>query len=366
MRSSLRRPLASGALVIATALLFGSRADAQQFSSSHWTAPSANDQTSTDGVFSGTFQSPVDDVKLTLTGRQPPPGCEPTATASQDYPRPAPSPTPPPSRDFSFAEGDLICNGIYDARAEAQVNSSQPGEDPQTVETITLSNITVAVPAKPASHVTAAGKGGGSVAVSWTSGYDGTATPPDFVGYQLYRVDSSHARQKILPRPTTSTSYTDVDVPASGTYTYEVDALRNGAEPATASSPSVSVFLTGPSAGPQQVSPASAGAPGGSPAPGTAGAKSPATPPTAYFGSGATLPQDDLEPGDQQAAPANLPSAGTVRIGRDGSPPGAGLVKPIAAALTASVWAGLFLFLSRRAVRADRSLPANVEVEHVA
>jgi len=55
-----------------------------------------------------------------------------------------------------------------------------------------------------------------------------------------------------------------------------------------------------------------------------------------------------------------------VRIGRDGSPPGAGLVKPIAAALTASVWAGLFLFLSRRAVRADRSLPANVEVEHVA
>jgi hypothetical protein len=100
---------------------------------------------------------------------------------------------------------------------------------------------------------------------------------------------------------------------------------------------------------------------GGSNPQGAAG-QSQSGPRTQYFGTGPTLPQD--EGGDQQAA--GLPSVGAVRIGRDDGPAGAGLVKPVAAAFVAAVWAGLLLFLSRRAKSSSgASLRAPVELEHV-
>jgi hypothetical protein len=369
VRVAWRRSLAGGALVVALATLHGARADAQQFSRSRWNTPTANDQTSTDGVFAVTVQNwPTNDVKLTLNIAEPPEGCAPTMTAIEDYPggRPLGS-----TQDFSFAEGDAVCNGVYTATVEAQ-QQRPPSGDPQTVETLTLNKITVAVPAKPATDVKAMPTSGGSVGLSWTSGYGDSPAPPDFGGYQLYRVDRDNKREKILAHPIQATSYVDVDVPATGTYSYQVDAIRNGADPASAQSEDINVFVPGSSSntmsggqGGSQSSPADARTTDGAGAssPQGHGGQSQTGPRTQYFGTGPTLPADGT--GDGQQA-ANLPSAGSVQIGRDDGLPGAGLAKPAAAALVAAVWAGLLLFFSRRAKHTARpDLQAQVEFEHV-
>ncbi|HEY2813850.1 MAG TPA: fibronectin type III domain-containing protein [Acidimicrobiales bacterium] len=369
MSTRSRRVLLAGALVLGVSVLPLVSASAQQLPpSSHWTEPTTNDTTTTDGVFAGTFENgTIDRVQLTLTNANAAPGCAGSANASVDYQRPPPPEFPPP-RDFSFAEGDAICNGVYSATAQSEFLPN-PTAPPQTIETLTLSDITVAVPAPAPAGVTATPQGGGSVALAWTSGYGDRPAPPDFSGYQIYRVDSSHKRQQVLPTPTMATSYSDVDVPATGTYTYEVDAVRAGAATTASTSQPVKVFL------PSSASGSSSGAAGGlagtsstssttgaTGAPGLSGPQSATTPATAVFNGSGTL-ADDAEPGGQQAAAANLPGDGSVRIGR-GSSSGAGLLKPFAAALVAAVWAGLFFFLSRRAAKANRAL-LPVHVEHV-
>jgi hypothetical protein len=361
MSTLLRRALAVTAILIVFVIGTAARAGAQSEPfSNRWTAPTADNETTTTGVFSGTFRNwPIDTVKLTLTAADPASGCPPVTTATIEYPRPAPSEPPPATRDFSFQEGDVVCNGTYDARAESQVKSLQQGAEPRTIDTLVLRNITVAVPARPPGNVAASPENDGTVELSWTNGYADVAPPPDFEGFQLYRVDSDGNRQQILPRPTTSTSYGDVDVPASGTYTYDVEARRSGAEPSTARSGSVTVTvpagssLTGrPSSTTRSATaPATPGAPASSPAQQRSG-------PPAFT-------QDGLALGDGEAGGPAGPRVAAVRVG-DGprGSSGQGLLEPVAGALAAAVWAALLLWLSRRATRAARASPVVVELEH--
>ena len=92
--------------------------------------------------------------------------------------------------------------------------------------------------------------------------------------------------------------------------------------------------------------------PGGGPASGPAA--------TAHFDE-TTLAADEGEQGANDPLAA-LPGGGTIQrfAGHDG----AGLIKPFAAALDLAVWAGLLLFLTRRAASAARADALTVELEH--
>ena len=72
-----------------------------------------------------------------------------------------------------------------------------------------------------------------------------------------------------------------------------------------------------------------------------------------------TLPGADEELG---APNASVPGADTIQR-FTGDDTGAGLIKPFAAALDLGVWAGLLLFLTRRAATAERAALRSVQVE---
>jgi len=76
---------------------------------------------------------------------------------------------------------------------------------------------------------------------------------------------------------------------------------------------------------------------------------------TAFYDS---LADEGPEPGG-----GALGSGGAVQRFRGGQD-GAGLLTPAAAALNLGVWAGLLLFLTRRAAKAERAALLGVQVEH--
>lgn len=317
-----------------------------------WTKPATDGDTSTDGVFAGDLTTTVGRIDLSLSPTSAThlsPDCPQQPTATQTFDS---STTQPPPSSFEFDEGDAICNGTYDVVATAYPPSTPAKPSPPPfVPTLQLHDIRVAV-APPAPTGVKAASDGQAVVVSWNPV---AQPPPPDLQYVVYRSDQTSG--PIAPAQT-GTTYRDEDAPNPGTYRYTVFATRGSVT--TASAPSEPVVLgAAPTPSVSSGSPA-ANAPG--PAPSRSVTVTPGTLPTQLPGTALfdQLGTNDLEPGDPNAsisADHTGRAAGTTQHYRSG-PPGAGLLKPFAAALVLGVWAMLLLYLSRQGSRAERSGPA--------
>jgi hypothetical protein len=208
-------------------------------------------------------------------------------------------------------------------------------------------------PDSPAS-IAATDNGNHTVTVSWAAPKGYTAPshpPPDFVGYRVSRKDGSGGYTPIGDTPATTLTFVDSSIPAAGgTFGYEVESVRK-----FATSPPVetdgALTIGGPRA-----APSNGGRSGGAaaqPDPGAGGTG------TAFYDTTTLAADEGDEPGD---ALSGVPGGGAIQ--RFAGRSGAGLVKPFAAALDLGVWAGLLLFLTRRAAKAERAALLALEVEH--
>jgi hypothetical protein len=369
------------------------RAEAQSadpWSGSRFTSP-VDYGTSTNGVFAGTFQhtppAPISSVDLAVkfsTSDSHPPKCEPAPRkqtqlyettpppppppSSPSTTEPQPTTTQPPSRsssvNFSF-DFTFICNGIYDLMATARIED-QSGQTPGPLQkSITANAVKVAVAPPSPTAFQAADNGNRTATLSWSppQAYGhAPGPPPDFLGYRLSRKDASGgAFAEIGTTGPDGLTLTDSSIPPSGgSYLYQVEALRKFA----ASPP---VITAGPLivSGPTTSSAAGGGAGG---ATGGGAAKRGSSPQDAgtsgggatHFDEPTTLAADEGELGAADPL-GGVPGGATIqRFGRSG----AGLLKPFAAALDLGVWAGLLLFLTRRAAKAERDDRLIVELEH--
>jgi hypothetical protein len=378
-------------VVMAVGAAFGStrslaapaQTPADPWEGSSFSTPSSY-STSTDAVFSGEFRhtpsAPISRVTLHVefsATDSPPAGCRPAPSdETMTYPTstspttidPSPAPpgspatptTQPPSQSsevqFSF-QVPFMCNGVYDATATGFVEDPTGDVPPPLNKSISLVGVRVAVaPPMPVS-ITAADVGNHTVNVSWgaPAAYSGNGKPPpDFIGYRVSRKDGSGSFAVIATTAPNAVTFADTSIPAAGgAFVYEVEAVRKFASSAPlATSGTLDIGAPGTSGS------RAAGSGGG-------GAAAPATPDpgaggtgTAYYDS-TTLAADE---GDEPGGDALGTGGGAVQrfAGHDG----AGLLKPIAAAMNLGVWAGLLLFLTRRAVKAERAALSGVQLEH--
>jgi len=345
---------------------------------SHWSSPRNGGQTVSDGVFSGTFvhqgtEPQIASVDLgfefagvheptcelppapptqngsttTITSPDPPPTSTPTTPTD-------PSPTSAPTNstmDFLFEVG-FPCNGVYNVTATASLDS--PVED---THAITLLSINIAVPPQPPLNFFATDNGNRTVTLTWTAPND---APPDLAGFRISRMEKGIAAFELLgTTPPATFTFTDASIPAAGgSYFYAIETLRKAPNPRNA--PLASLPITTGQAlvvngSGQSVA---GGSPGGGGSAGGGGSGS-----RGGGGSGANSSDrgtlvDEAEPGVGELP---IPGAGAIQrfAGRDG----AGLLKPFAAALDIAVWAGLILFLTRRAARQAREDALFVELE---
>ena len=391
--------LASAGVTLAALVVLGtvgsprSHAAPEQTSGDPWegssfTTPSSF-ATSSDAVFSGVFKhsppAPISSVVLHLEFSAmdtPASGCRPapddetmtysttttttiepstttpgTGTSTPSSPSTPTTQTPSDSSQVQFSfRVPFTCNGVYDATATANIEDPTGDTPPPLKKSISVVGVRVAVPPASPASITAADNGNHSVTVSWgapTSYTGGGHPPPDFVGYRVSRQDGSGAFAPLGDTSPTTLSFVDSSIPAAGgSFVYEVESLRK-----FASSPPM--VTSGPLTigGPRSASGGSTGAKAGggkaaAPDPGAGGTGS-------VFYDPTTLAADEGEPGDD--ALSGVPGGGTIQ--RFAGHAGAGLLKPFAAALDLGVWAGLLLFLTRRASKAERAALLALELE---
>ena len=210
----------------------------------------------------------------------------------------------------------------------------------------------------PAS-ITATDAGNHTVNVSWgaPTAYSGSGkAPPDFIGYRVSRKDGGGSFVAIANTAPDALTFADSSIPASGgVFVYEVEAVRKFASSAPLATN-----------GTLDISPPSAGGPraGGSSGGGRAAVPAPTTTDPGAGGTGTafydSLADEGPEPGSDALAAPDGGGAVQRFTGQDG----AGLLKPVAAAMNLAVWAGLLLFLTRRAAKAERAALLRVELEH--
>ncbi len=249
--------------------------------------------------------------------------------------------------NFLF-EVAFTCNGVYDATATATLDG--PSGDTQT---LALDNLRVAVPPDAPASLLATDNGNQTVTISWQP--PARALPPDVVGYRVSRRDaSSQTYNGTVDVDTKTLSYTDVYIgPDGGSYVYKVETVRKAPGGVVTSIPIVTSEALDVA---KKGAPPSGKTVGGAPDPGSGGTG------TQYFDS-STLPADEGEFGAGDPL-ANVPGGDTIqRFAGDG---GSGLVKPFAAALDIGVWAGLLLFLTRRAASAEKAMLRSVQLEEPA
>jgi hypothetical protein len=266
---------------------------------------------------------------------------------------------------------DVSCNGVYqiDVGAHAQWGPAPTQQDWYTLST----EITVANPAPPVTNVTTKTTDR-DVAVSWTK-LDNP--PPDFSGYKVTRRDASGTVVALGTTKPALATFTDKAVP-DGTYHYEVQALRNGADPSAASSSDKVVvgnglFTTPPSSSssdlglvitgdvaPPATNPSGSGITvAGTPSRGS-GVRPGSTAQNPSVGSDEGFASDlpyEAEPGGQAAQAPGVRASS--------HEPGAGLLVPGAVALLLLVWAMHILYVTRQARYFEAGL-LPVEVEHLA
>jgi hypothetical protein len=369
------------------------RAEAQTtdpWSGSGFTRPD-NYGTSTDAVFTGVFKhtppAPIASVELAVdfaSGDSHSAKCEPapstqthtyetatTTTVEPSTTEPATTTTQPSGSskvDFSF-DFTFICNGTYDLVATARVED-QSGRTPGPLKkALTASSVRIAIAPPSPTAFQAADNGNRTVTLSWSppqSYGHAPGPPPDFQGYRVSRRDAGGGTfGEIGTTGPEGLTLTDSSIPPSGgSYLYQVETLRK-----FASSPPVTTTAALVVGGPSQNSSGGAGGTGGASGGGAAKRAPSGGQDTGASGGGAThfdppstLAADEGELGASDPL-GGVPGGATIqRFGRSG----AGLVKPFAAALDLGVWAGLLLFLTRRAARDERAerLALTVELEH--
>jgi hypothetical protein len=326
-----------------------------EWDGSRWTGPTANGETVGDGTFSGTFVhaaptpgiATVDlsvfysagDVHTADCGTGPGPQRQQTPPTTT-----TPSGAQSSTASFLF-EVAFVCNGIYDATATARLEGSQ-GDD-LTKHDLTLKVLHIAVPPQPPLAVLATDNGNQTVTLAWQPPQN---APPDLLGYRVSRREPSTPTFTALgDSAPAARSFDDTNIPSTGgSYFYMVETLRKSPNGTLTSDPVITsgaLAVAGGSGGGGRTV-------GGIPSARTPGGEQ-------HFDTASTLAADEGEPGEGDFA---LPGAGTIQrfAGRDG----AGLVKPFAAALDLAVWAGLLLFLTRRAATADRAERLAVHLEH--
>jgi hypothetical protein len=253
--------------------------------------------------------------------------------------------------DFLFKVA-FRCNGVYDATATATLDQPVPTHD------LKLYDINIAIPPQPPRNFLATDNGNRTVTLTWSPPSD---APPDLAGYRLSRKDAGGSSFGALGTATPAVnSYDDANIPAAGgSYVYRIETLRKAS--VSTNPPLVSAPITTNDV--LVVGGASATVPktsGGSASGGGGGGRGYDQIPggATHFDPPSTLVADEGEPGHGDLA---LPGAGTIQrfAGREG----AGLIKPFAAALDLAVWAGLLLFLTRRAASAARADALMVEIE---
>jgi hypothetical protein len=245
--------------------------------------------------------------------------------------------------NFLF-EVPFTCNGIYDATATATSDNGFYSHD------ITLTGLHIAVPPQSPLSFLATDNGNRTVTLTWQAP---NQKPPDLAGYRISRRDASATDYSGTADVATNVfSITDTSIPPTGgSYFYKVETLRSSPNGTLTSNPVITseALVVGGS---------TTGTPGkrvgGVPAPRTDSGGTGVQ----HFDE-TTLAADEGEPGSGDLA---LPGGDTIQrfAGRDG----AGLIKPFAAALDLGVWAGLLLFLTRRAASAERAAVLAIELEH--
>src|SRR5581483_3565952 len=306
------------------------------FTSCVFVTPATSPATRDAFVASFTHGSAVTVQSITFSLSGTPAGCDEPAPVVDTNPTTVSDPESPAvstttSNQISFG---FDCNGVYTIQATANTPNCGGPFPGQRCPYAKWYSLQVAVPAPDVKDLTTSVDSGGAVTVAWKSGYAG-APPHDFRGYQLNRIDGS-GNSVSLPIAPDATSYQDVDVPASGTYVYEVVSQRAGAaDTHTRSQPTV-VLL--PSASTTPSSTVVPGTPTTAGTPAVTSSRSVRPQPGGAPMFDPTTLADDSEPGDPLAEGPNAPGVAAIKLddGRGGTP-GAGLVKPFAAALAASV-----------------------------
>jgi hypothetical protein len=369
-----RAHIASGIAVAVVTLVVGAgwgATDAAAQASGSWDANVA--KVSSSGVtVTVSYTSDRPGVRITdatLHYVKGPAGCTLPDDSSATTPVESPSPTttePPTttapasqtvSQEFTFDDAAPTCNGMFTVQIQAQGTAVPPESDPMQRP------MAVAVPAPKVRDLSAVGNPDRTVRISWVPGLH---TPPG-TRYEVSRVDV--ATGESTPLAESSTSPTVDTVPDSGgTFAYSVASVRpdeNGdytVRNAVRSSPPVTfesvVETTTPTA-----PPGTTGTPSGGGGRGPVRNAPPATPPPADFegDGGAAGPAvfDATEPGEADAV---LPESAR-GVQRYDSPPGAGILEPVAIALCLAVWAAIVFSITRMARRAEDAL-AVVAIEH--
>jgi hypothetical protein len=212
---------------------------------------------------------------------------------------------------------------------------------------------------------------GTDVQVSWVppAEYDDPdMTPSDLIGYQVNRIAVPSGTTVSLGEvPLDTTTITDPKVPA-GTYRYQVQSLRAGADPAEVTTDSdLVVSSTAPPAstngssppptspsGEAPVAAATATATGGAAAP-RASRTTPRTTPRAAAPADAETDEEFSSDLPYEPEPGDV-SAQAPRVRASNHEPGSGLIVPFAAASVLTMWALIILYVTRQARYAEAGL----------
>lgn len=325
---------------------------------SKWTSPADDVATVHDSTFRGTFvhhgPGQIDTLDLDVTYADP--RSFPAACGAAPGAQPTQHPTAPlddtgtSTADFLFEVG-LECNGIYNVVPTAKLDVDGPG----TEFSMRRDNLRVAIPPQQPPSFSATDNGNQTVTLTWQPPDN---QPPDLAGYRVSRRDAGSQNFTVLMQTDRATfSYVDPNIPpGGGSFVYQVQTLRTSPD-GTLASRAVQT------AGALAVAAAGSGRGGGT-VKGTVTVYDPGSGGTGTqtFDDPSGLPGEDGEPGGEDPILPNVPGAQTVQRFVDDHG-GAGLVTPIAGALNLGVWAGLLLFLTRRAASAERALLVSVEFE---
>jgi len=356
---------------------------ADPWEGSSFTSPSSY-STTTDAVFSGVFRhtppAPISKVTLHVefsATDSPGSGCRPAPSdQTMTYPTSStpttidPPPDPPDpstptteqpkqSSDVQFSfQVPFTCNGVYDATATAFIDDPTGDVPPPLNKSISIVGVRVAVAPPPPASISATDAGNHTVNVTWAApvAYAGRGTPPpDFVGYRVSRKDGAGSFTAIANTAPDVLTVADTAIPESGgAFVYEVEAVRKFASSAPVAT-NGTLDIAPPRAGGSRGGAGSTSAVGG-------GAPAPTTTDPGAGGTGTAFYDSLADEGPEPGGNA-LGSGGAVQRFRGGQD-GAGLLTPVAAALNLGVWAGLLLFLTRRAAKAERAALLGVQVEH--
>ena len=274
---------------------------------------------------------------------------------------------PNPSQRFGFTPF-FKCNGTYNIAVTGYRYHSNGSSAPNDTYMLWRGAVKIAVPAKPVETMTAT-FAGTDVKVSWVppAEYDNPdTTPSDLIGYQVNRIAVPTGTTVSLGEiPLNTTVIADPKVPP-GTYKYQVQSLREGADPselttdtdlvvAANAPPASSSGTSPPTTTPTSTSDAAT-------ATATASATGAAVPPRTTRTAPRNVAPVDAETDEEfssdlpyEPEPGDV-SAQAPRVRASNHGPGSWLIVPFAAASVLTMWALIILYVTRQARYAEAGL----------